>query len=252
MTFLRNVVFSRVRATFMVSPKKLVLLSQVFSWKVLTFFAISGAVLVIVGLLLPSRDADYILIQVEMYYSKYGYWIVFGAALIEGLVILSWYFPGSIVVLLGAVFSADGNLKFPIVIFCGVGGFLIACIIDYYFGYYSLKGLSRWFRVPIFLRPVERYFEKYGPKVILFAYIHPHLAAAVATTCGVMHLSPSRFLGFSFLGLMFWGYFWGVLAYLFGRPFLEFLGTWWLPLGLFAGWLFLALMWIRRWQPSPV
>lgn len=50
---------------------------------------------------LPSDDQ--MLVVVKDYFLKYGLWIVFISALIEGFLLLGQYFPGGFVIFLGVI-----------------------------------------------------------------------------------------------------------------------------------------------------
>lgn len=191
--------------------------------------AFLGLIIFLLGPLRPESPQSSIVLTVESYYAQYGYWIIFGAAVLEGLFVFSWYFPGSAIVLLGAVFSAEGTLIFPFAILCGVGGFLISYTLDYYLGYYGWHRLLAHlgFRSP--LSRAENAIRKYGSGTIPLAYVHPVPAVLIATAYGTLRMSIRGFLGYSLISLLFWGFFWGTLAYIFGHRFLEVLQSPWLP-----------------------
>lgn len=176
----------------------------------------------------------------EGYYAKYGYWVVFIGALVEGTLFINWYIPGSTVVVLGILFARHNSTQVIIVIALAIVGFLLAAVFNYILGKYG------WYRIFLKLglkEPMERIkrrIEKYGLPIIFITYFHPNVGALTATSAGVLRLGFTRFCLYSLTGLVFWNTLWGTLIYVIGNVALKFVNRWTVTL-IFALW-FLAVI----------
>lgn len=172
---------------------------------------------------LPSDEE--IIASAGEYYEKYGYWTVFIGALGEGLLLLNWYLPGSIVVVLGVIFAKEAGLSVVGMIALVVAGFFITTLINYVlgrFGWYKLL-LKIGLEKP--LDNIKAKTEKVGPKIIFSTYIHPNLGALTATSAGILKFPFVRFSLYSLAALVLWNTMWGILVYFIGPFILKLLST---------------------------
>ena len=74
---------------------------------------------------LPPKDE---LIEItRRYFDLYGYWIVFASAIIEGMLLVGLYYPGSLVILLGVIFAGKNIPEVIwVVTLVTIGLFLVA------------------------------------------------------------------------------------------------------------------------------
>lgn len=181
--------------------------SMVFLWKIFSF---------------PSPEE---LVEVTAsYFEKYGLWIVFISALIEGFLLLGQYFPGSFIIFLGVISAGNNVVRAAQTVGVVSIAFFIAYSLNYLIGRYG------WYKLFVKLglkRPLDNAQErltKHGLRAILFCYWEPNLSSIIATAAGVLHLSISKFLLYSVLGILVWNTFWGILVFNLGKTALAFTG----------------------------
>ncbi len=211
-------------------------LSRKFLKKCILIFIVlaSLAIIFLPGYFLGIPPLSQLIKIIERYYAIYGYWIVFFGALGEAILYISWNFPGSLIVILGAVFSGTGTLYFPFLVIVALVGFTIGFTVNYFLGYH---GYYRIFQKFGSLSPIEnmrRRLEKRGMLALFIFYIQPQLGVFSSTACGIMRIPFRKFLAYTLISQLFWNLFWGGLAYFIGSTLLAYVDSWW----------FRLLMWI--------
>lgn len=180
------------------------------------------------------------------FYEQYGYWVVFVAALIEGMLFVNWYFPGSVVAVLGVVFARDSALDPVIVVSVIIGAFVIAAVLNY------LLGRFGWYHVFLSLglrKPLEDIKKRIGDKglaIIFTTYIHPNIGALVATSAGILRLPFKRFFWYSVFAFIFWNTLWGTAAYVAGPIVLNALSVWVLIIVMIVWIVYLGVRYKRK------
>jgi membrane protein DedA with SNARE-associated domain len=154
-------------------------------------------------------------------YTQYGYIVVLIAAILEGLIVVNSYAPGSTAILLGVVFARQSNLSVPGIIALAVVGFLISYSVNYLLGRYALKNFLHKAGYSDQIKGVANALERKGPWYILSSYFHPNMAAIVSTGAGVAHMPFPIFFISSAIALIFWDSLWGVAAYHLGESALK-------------------------------
>ncbi|QQG49708.1 MAG: VTT domain-containing protein [Candidatus Berkelbacteria bacterium] len=185
--------------------------------------------------LLGLPEADEFISIARSYYAQYGYWVVFLAALGEGLLFINWYLPGSAVAVLGVVFARENNQSVPLVIFLIMLAFLLTAVINYLIGRYGWYRLFLRFGLKTPLENSRLRLEKKGLPIILSSYFHPNIGALTATSAGIIQANFQHFLLYSAIAYFVWGIIWGVIVYFFGPQLLA-LGTVQLMAVIVVGW----------------
>lgn len=200
------------------------------------------AFLIFIGLyrLLGLPSPDELIKLAETYYSRHGYFVVFIAAIIEGLILVNWYFPGSVVIVLGVTLNTEANLNIYIVISLVTLAFFLDYQINYFLGRYGWYRLFLYFGLRPPLEKMTRRVQKYGLRIILMTYFHPNVGALAATSCGILLLPFRRFIAYSMLAVVFWNALWGVLVYLVGPAILELMNMW-IVIVLLIAWALIAI-----------
>ena len=68
------------------------------------FLTVTGSLFIVWKIFeLPTNEETIAL--AEQYFNKYGLWVILVSAVIEGLLLFGWYYPGSMVVFLGVIFA---------------------------------------------------------------------------------------------------------------------------------------------------
>jgi membrane-associated protein len=171
-------------------------------------------------------DTDQIIANVSGYYAQHGYWTVLVGALAEGLLLVNWYLPGSIVVVLGVALASQNSLNVYLVVSLIILGFFLTSLVNYALGRYG------WYRVLLKLglkEPLDRIkgkVEKAGLPIIFSTYFHPNLGALTATSAGILKLDFKKFFVYSLLATVMWNSIWGIVVYFTGDAILNILGPW--------------------------
>lgn len=210
-----------------------------------------GAVFAAFGLLLYLRiqeiipGPEKIVSLLETLYARHGYSVVLISALIEGIFLLNYYFPGSSAILLGVIFASRSGLSVPLVIALAVSGFFISYSINYFIGRHGISRLVAKFGYGQILTQTEKELRAKGPKMIFSSYFHPNLAVLVSVGAGVIRMPYWQFAFASLGSLIFWDTAWGLLAHALGEQVLKLFESW-LIFPVMALWTLLALYPIIR------
>ena len=187
---------------------------------VIIFIAIS-LILIWKVLNLPSEEV--LISLTEEYFKKYGLLTVFIASVIEGMLLVGWYLPGSLVIFLGVIFSHGDPLqafKSVIVTIFGLGS---AYTFNYFIGKYGWYKLFKNLGLANSLSKAEHTYQKYHNISIYFSYWQPNLASLISSAAGILKAPLISFLVHSWIASILWLSFWGLLTFLFGKVILDFL-----------------------------
>ncbi|MDO8589952.1 MAG: VTT domain-containing protein [bacterium] len=181
---------------------------------------------------LPPEDK---LIEIaRFYFDKYGLAILLVSALIEGTVLVGWYYPGSLVIFLGVILAGKDIPKVMAAVAAITVGLFFAYILNFLLGKYGWYRLLLRFGLREALDDVRARVTKYGLLAIFMSYWQPNLAALVATSAGILKFSFSKFLMLSLLAAMLWNTFWGTLVYFVGERTLSLVGIRFVLLAVFV------------------
>jgi membrane protein DedA with SNARE-associated domain len=219
--------------------------------RALKIIALPLAVLAVFGLLyaiwrvldLPPEET---LAQIaKSYLDRYGIAIVLISAFLEGLLLIGWYFPGNLVIVLALILAADEPLRFVAIAAIGAAGLLGAYVTNFFagkFGWYRLL-LAFGLREP--LENAQRRLGKYGLSAIFTTYWQANLASCISTAAGILQFPPARFVVYSALAEALWATVWASIIFFLGSAALALVG--------FRMILFLIMLWIAgrliyRWK----
>lgn len=171
---------------------------------------------------------DIIVSYLETLYTNYGYPVVFISALIEGLVLVNLYFPGSTAIILGVIFASRSELSVPLVVALAIGGFLISYTANYFIGRHGLNKLLKKCGYEESLKNIQNSLKEKGGRAILSSYFHPNLAALVSTGAGLIGMPYLKFIGASALALILWDSLWAFVAFQLGERALKLFESWYI------------------------
>jgi membrane protein DedA with SNARE-associated domain len=165
--------------------------------------------------------------EVQHYVHHYGTLAVFLGIFLEDFGMPT---PGETLLITAAVFASHGKLSLYWLLFWGWVGAVLGDNIGYAIGRTGGHRLMLRYggRVGITqerLDQVERFFDRYGDAVILFARFVVVLRQFNGIVAGTLEMGWWRFLLLNSIGAALWVGFWGVLAYVLGKRVLEFLET---------------------------
>lgn len=188
---------------------------------------------------LPSSEK---LISIaKNFYTTHGYWVVFVAAILEGLLAVNWYLPGSAVIVLGVTLSHETPINPVIIVGLVMLGFFVTSNINYFLGRFA------WYKIFMFLglaKPLDKMksrVEKHGLSIIFSTYFHPNVGALVATSAGILQLPFFNFVIYSSIAIIIWNTFWGIVVYLFGSFILRIAGMYVIII-LISIWLLISVV----------
>ena len=151
--------------------------------------------------------------MIEHLFSLHGWWIVGIAAFLEGVAIINLYFPGSLVIVLGVTSSLGKPSLAILMVATTMLGFILSALVNYAIGYYGFHrillriGGRQWFD------QVQIWHQRYGPRVLLLAYVHPNAGGLMAMACGNARYSFFGFLRPTLIAIILWNTCWGFLVY---------------------------------------
>lgn len=174
------------------------------------------AVLAIIWKLLDLPSEDETIQIVSDWLAEYGLLIVFIGSLLETLLFIGFYFPGSVIIFLGVALSPDPVRAFLAVLAVSAG-MLAGYSLNYLLGKYG------WYKIFLKLgmkRGVENAqtkMQKNDIRYIFYTYWNPGLASFTSTAAGILQLHYKRFLVLMLLAIAVWNTFWGILVYSLGE-----------------------------------
>lgn len=193
---------------------------------------------------LPPREA---LIELfKGYIAQYGYIIIFIGAFLESLLLIGWYVPGSLVILLSVILAptpAAAAVSVAIVIL----GLWSGYTVNFFIGKYGWYKLLVAFGVEPYIKEAQGKLLRYGVLAIFSSYWSPGLASFTSTAAGVLHYRVYKFLAYSFGATFVWGAAWGVLFFMIGEQALAFL-SW--PFVFFVITLWIVVRYIEERRPK--
>ena len=158
------------------------------------------------------------------YFDAYGLITIFISSILEGVLLVGWYYPGSLVIFLGVIFAGHNIVRVVEVISFVTAGFFVAYALNFALGKYG------WYRVLLVLglrEPLERAKHRlanYGLRAIFLTYWHPNLAGLTSTAAGILHIPFKKFFFYSCISAILWNIFWGSLVYFLGEQALTLIG----------------------------
>lgn len=170
----------------------------------------------------------------RFYFDKYGLAILLVSALVEGTVLVGWYYPGSLIIFLGVILAGKDIQKVVAAVSVITIGLFFAYIVNFLLGKYGWYRLLLKFGLRDALEDAKNRVSKHGLIAIFMSYWQPNLAALVATSAGILDFSFVKFFLYSFIATSLWNTFWGVLVYFIGEGALSLVGLRFLFLAIFA------------------
>ncbi|MDP3875074.1 MAG: VTT domain-containing protein [bacterium] len=169
----------------------------------------------------------------RFYFDRYGLAILLVSALIEGTVLIGWYYPGSLIIFLGVILAGKDIPKVAEAVMAITVGLFFAYIINFLLGKYGWYRLLLKFGLREALEDVKKRVTKHGLVAIFMSYWQPNLAALVATSAGILDFSFKKFFIYSLVAATLWNTFWGTLVYFVGEGVLSLVGIRFVLLAIF-------------------
>jgi membrane protein DedA with SNARE-associated domain len=219
--------------------------------RILKIIALPLAVLAVFGVLyaiwiLLDLPPEQTIIEIaRRYLDRYGVAIVLLCAYLEGLLLIGWYFPGTLVVIFAFVVAGPDAARVAQVAATAGAGLFAAYVTNFFAGKYG------WYRVLLAfglrepLENAQRRLTRYGLSAIITTYWQANLASCISTAAGILQFPFGRFAAISFLAEAFWISFWATLIFFLGKSALSLAGF---RIILFAILVWIAVRLIYRWK----
>jgi membrane protein DedA with SNARE-associated domain len=153
-------------------------------------------------------------------FSTFGYFLVFAATLLESSAFLGIVIPGDVILAIGGIYAARGELSLPWVIGLGAIGTMCGESIGYWLGHRYGESFIR--RLPFADRiqdkvdQARKAFDRNDAKVLLLGRFASGLRVIVPFTAGMGATSYRRFMMFVIPTAAIWAIGVSLLGYLLG------------------------------------
>ena len=153
---------------------------------------------------------------VSLWLSTYGFYLVFVGSLVEALLFIGIYFPGSIVIFLSVALAPDVKTAIVTVI-CVSLGMLLGYLVNYLLGKYGWYKLFLKLGMKNGIERAQVKMQTNDIRYVFYTFWNPGLAAFTSTAAGILKVAYKRFAILSVSAVLFWNLFWGVLVYSLGE-----------------------------------
>jgi membrane protein DedA with SNARE-associated domain len=197
---------------------------------------------------------SWIISFLENAFVSYGYWIVFGAIMVESMGVP---FPGETMLIIASAYAAGNpHLSIFTVVAYAASGAIVGDNLGYWIGREGGRRLIvKYGRYVGFTHDryerAQHYLKKHGGKAVFLGRFVSVARTWIAVLVGAHHLNWFQFLLYNVLGAIVWASVYGALGYFFGSnlPLLEKVLKdigWVISLVVVAGGLFYFYYWRRK------
>ena len=189
----------------------------------LTLIAIISSLFIARGLF-PLPSDDELREIARSMFSRYGFVLVLVSGLIEGVLLVGWYFPGTTLILFCLLFVAGDGSAVATLGAAAATGLSAAYLFNYALGRF---GWYRLFLAAGLKEPLDRArmrLEQHGFAFLILSYWQFTLASLSSTAAGILRLSFISFAVLSTVAAFFWVGFWSALIYLLGERAISLVG----------------------------
>lgn len=165
---------------------------------------------------LPALDPSTLL-------TTFGYIGLFSIVFAESGLFFGFFLPGDSLLFTAGLFAARGFFDIWVLVLIVPIAAILGDSVGYWFG--SWVGPRLFTREDSFflnkkhVERAQRFYEKYGPKAILFARIVPVVRTFVPILAGVGSMNYRTFLTYNIIGGILWGAGFPLLGYYLGTTF---------------------------------
>lgn len=163
---------------------------------------------------LPSNEE--LRVIVKQWLDSYGLLILLVGAMLEALLLVGFYFPGSVLIFLGVGLAPSPIYAAQAVLAVCVG-MLLGYAVNYFLGRYGWYKLLMKLGMKSGIENAQIKMEKNDIRYIAMTYWHPGLAAFTATAAGILKIGFKRFIIMSVIAVFAWNTLWGVFVYSLGE-----------------------------------
>lgn len=159
------------------------------------------------------------------YFNTYGYYILFAILLFENLFLLGLIIPGETVLIIAAVFAAQGTLNIVDVIIVSIIAATLGNIAGYFIGKKGGRPLVEKliekyggrFVSSEKIQAAERYFDAHGSKTVFIGRFAAGIRTFMPPLAGASNMGFGKFLGYSIAAIVSWTIGIGLIGFFFGE-----------------------------------
>lgn len=204
-----------------------------------------GLIIYLARGVIPS--ADELIDTFALLYARFGYEIIFVAAFLESLAVITYFVPGSIALALGVVFAKTGQTELVGVIGVAVFGAVLAYQLDYILGYFGFGDLLKKMGYGNLLNQSQKQLHRFGNRGLILGFIHANFGSLFSLAAGATNYPWPKFFIICTSATLFWGILWGIVIYSLGDIVLLILRKYsFLIFMLFGALFLLSIYWKRK------
>jgi membrane protein DedA with SNARE-associated domain len=138
------------------------------------------------------------------FFERYGLIALYISAVIESLFMISFYFPGSLVVVVAILVSDRSIPALGAIVLIGWASVLTATVINYWLGKEGFYRLLLHLGSEKSVIEMQAWLEKRGRWAIFFSGVHPNILAITNICMGIARAGLLKTLALSFIAIAFW------------------------------------------------
>lgn len=174
--------------------------SAIFEYSIAFLFLVYLLTYNLLGL--PSVENLFKLMEVA--FQQYGLALLFFGLIIEGLFMVGFYFPGSVVAFGAVIFLGETYIDVFIIILIGSIALILVNILNYILGKYGYYKLLEKFGSKGTIERMKRRFDKNKNGTIFLFSSSPNFLAITSIYAGIVKANLKEYLRFMSLCIFFW------------------------------------------------
>lgn len=151
------------------------------------------------------------------YFDRYGLVTVLFGGVLEGLLLIGWYFPGTIVIVVALILAGDDPVRVAQIGIAAAIGVSLSYSVNFFVGKYGWYRMFVAFGLKEGLERAKERLSKFGLSAIFTTYWQFNLASLISTAAGILQFPFSQFVIVSTIAAFAWLTFWSALIFFFGQ-----------------------------------
>jgi len=163
---------------------------------------------------LPSNEE--LIVITKGWLGSYGLWMLFIGAFLESVLLVGFYFPGSVLIFIGVGLApsiADAVIAVLVVDIAMLTG----QSFNYFLGRYGWYKLLVRFGMKSGIENAQNKMLQNDVRYIAYTFWNAGLASFTSTAAGILHIGYKRFITLAIIAIVFWNTLWGILVYSLGE-----------------------------------
>jgi membrane protein DedA with SNARE-associated domain len=196
---------------------------------------------------LPSVQE--LIAMIERGFAQYGLFFLFFGVILEGLFIVGFYFPGSIIAFSAVIFLGKNQFDILQIIIVGSVALIIVSSINYWLGRYGYYRLFKKLGAEKTLQRMEKRFNSHYKKTVFISSSSPNFLAIASVYAGIARVKLLPHLLYLSVCVVFWVSLMAELVFLFASTteFIQSENFGWYSFGILLIWaLFESISFLRN------